>query len=267
MPDGRTGPLSAPLPPVVVTRPAAQAAALAAKIAAIGRTPVLFPLLEIRPLPDPAALRAALATLADRALVAFVSPNAIDACFAHVAAWPTGVPIAVMGEGSRAALTRYGITPANATILSPVRTDRTDSQTLLEALDLPALRDRDVLIVRGEDGRELLADALRAAGARVTQVAAYRRCAPTLDEGARQTLRKLIDGASEWVVTSSEALRILLRLAAENGGGDAVTKIQRQRLLVPHFRILETAQALGFADAALTGSGDDALVAALQSRP
>ncbi|MGN6703704.1 MAG: uroporphyrinogen-III synthase [Burkholderiaceae bacterium] len=259
--------MSALRPPVVVTRPAAQAGALAAKIAAIGRMPVLFPLLEIRPLPDPSALRTALDRLADCALVAFVSPNAIDACFAHVAAWPAGVPIAVMGDGSRAALARHGLTSANTTIVSPARTDRTDSQTLLEVLDLPALRGREVLIVRGEDGRELLADALRKAGARVPPVAAYRRCAPALDDAGRRTLQELIGGTPEWVVTSSEALRILLRLARENGGEEAVTKIQRQRLLVPHFRIRETAQTLGFIDTLLTGPGDDRLVAALQSRP
>ena len=48
--------------------------------------------------------------LHDFALVAFVSPNAIDAAFAHIPdfhdTWPAGVTVAVVGEGSRAALAR-----------------------------------------------------------------------------------------------------------------------------------------------------------------
>jgi uroporphyrinogen-III synthase len=67
---------------VVVTRPRAQADALAQAVAASGRTAVLLPLLEISPVEDAAPLRAALAELDRFALVAFVSPNAIDAAFA-----------------------------------------------------------------------------------------------------------------------------------------------------------------------------------------
>ena len=71
---------------VVITRPRAQAEGLARAVAAIGRTPVVLPLLEIAPLPDTSALRAALAALEGYALVAFVSPNAVDAAFAVLAA-------------------------------------------------------------------------------------------------------------------------------------------------------------------------------------
>ena len=65
--------------PVVITRPRAQCDALAGGVAALGREALLFPLLEIHSLPDNAPLRAALAGLERYALVAFVSPNAIDA--------------------------------------------------------------------------------------------------------------------------------------------------------------------------------------------
>jgi uroporphyrinogen-III synthase len=47
--------------PVVITRPAAQAAPLAQRIAALGHEAVIFPLLDIEPLPDQSALRQALA--------------------------------------------------------------------------------------------------------------------------------------------------------------------------------------------------------------
>jgi uroporphyrinogen-III synthase len=250
--------------PVVVTRPLAQAAAFAERVSALGRVAVLFPLLEILPLENPGPLCVALAELARYDLVAFVSPNAIDAAFAELPDWPCAVPLAIIGEGSRAALARHGVTSANATIFSPRDPNRTDSETLLAALDLNALRGRKVLILRGQTGRELLADALRSAGADVVQVAAYRRVAPELDATGQAMLRHLAGSSNDWVITSSEALHILVNLVERFAGHSAVSDLQRQHLLVPHLRINETAQALGFGNVTLTAAGDEHLLAALQ---
>jgi len=153
--------------PVVITRPLAQATPLAQRISAAGRDAIIFPLLEILPLPDQTRLRTILQRLDRYAMVAFVSPNAIDSAFAVLERWPATLTIAVVGEGSKAALARHGLTPSNASIVSPVDPHRTDSQTLLEALDIASLRDKRVLIVRGETGPELLADSLRGKGIQV----------------------------------------------------------------------------------------------------
>ena len=253
--------------PVVITRPVPQAASLAERVAAMGREVALFPLLDIQPLPDQSALRAALADVSSYALVAFVSPNAIAAACALRRDWPRSVTLAVMGEGSRAALARCGVDASNATIVSPANTERTDSQTLLETLDLDSLRGRKALILRGETGRELLGDALRSAGMEVMQVAAYRRSIPAYDQERRRELARLLACDSLWIITSSEALRGLLDMARALNGNDAVVKLQQKRLLVPHLRIEETARDLGFHSVRLTGSGDEALLAALQSSP
>jgi uroporphyrinogen-III synthase len=250
---------------VVITRPLAQAIPFAQRVAAIGRDVVVFPLLEIHALPDPAALSSELQAMSRYAMVAFVSPNAIDAAFRFLTAWPQGVAIAVVGEGSRAALARHGVTSENATIFSPLDPLRSDSQTLLQALDLGALRGKEVLIVRGETGRELLADELRAAGVRVTAVAAYRRGAPALDDERRIQLGRLLDTPNDWIVTSSEALRNLVAMAEQLGDPYPLIKMQQQRLIVPHARIAETAVTLGLPNVTLTGSGDEQLLAALQS--
>jgi uroporphyrinogen-III synthase len=252
--------------PVVITRPLAQARSLARQVEAIGREAIVFPLLDILPLPDTTRLQSVLARLADYAMVAFVSPNAIDAAFAHVTHWPSQVALAVVGEGSKAALALHGLTPANATIFSPVDRERTDSQTLLEVLDLDALRGRKVLIVRGETGRELLADALREKGVEVEQLAAYRRAAPEFDAARRATLLQLLGASADWIVTSSEALHILLGQVREAAGDAGVVKMQQQALIVPHIRIAETARMLGFGDVTQTGSGDEPVLAALQFR-
>lgn len=253
--------------PVVITRPAAQAAPLAERFAALGIPAIVFPLLDIQPLPDPAPLKAALAQLGDYALVAFVSPNAIDAAFAHIDAWPAEVIAAVVGEGSRQALARHGLTEQTARIAFPLDPHRTDSETLVEVLDLDALRGRKALIIRAETGRELLADRLRSAGVEVVQLAAYRRGAPPLDAPRRAMLLRLLDEANEWVVTSSEALRILQDGVMQVAGAAGWQKMTGKRLIVPHERIAETAAALGFAQVTRTASGDEALIAAIQSRP
>ncbi|MEC5164140.1 uroporphyrinogen-III synthase [Janthinobacterium sp. CG_23.3] len=260
---------------VVITRPLAQAGALAARVAALGRPVELLPLLEIHPLADSAPLALALAGLGDYAMVAFVSPNAIDAAFAHIARWPAGVTLAVLGEGSRAALAAHGVTPACADIVSPFDTAHSDSEHLLQSLDLARLRGRRVLIVRGESGRELIAAGLRQAGADVSVVAAYRRSVPALTAALAATLRRLLARGNDWVITSSEALRGLVGLleALERADGGAaaadgaVAKMKQQHVIVPHARIAQTASELGFTRITLTGSGDERVLAALQSRP
>jgi uroporphyrinogen-III synthase len=253
-------------PPVVVTRPRAQAISLAQRVAEFGREAIVFPLLDIQPLSDQTRLSAVLRDVERYAMVAFVSPNAIDAAFAIRREWPEQVAIAVVGEGSRAALAQYGITSANATIISPTNRMRTDSQTLLEVLDVAALAGKRVLIVRGETGRELLADALLANGIEVEKVAAYRRIAPVLDDAGKAQLRNLLERGADWVITSSEALRILMQMVEEVASDDGVAKMQQQNIIVPHVRIAETAQSLGFAHVVQTGSGDEHILAALQFR-
>jgi uroporphyrinogen-III synthase len=251
---------------VIITRPLAQAAGLARRVNAAGREAVIFPLLDIAPLQDQSALHAALATLEQYALVAFVSPNAIAAAFAVRPDWPLNVPLAVMGEGSRAALAALGVTDANARIIRPGDVRRTDSQTLLAELDLAALKGRQVLILRGESGRELLAEGLRAAGVQVTQVAAYRRSAPVFDAACAAQLQALLATDNDWLITSSEALLYLLHMVEQLAGEKGLLQMRQQNIIVPHIRIAETAKKLGFHDLTLTGSGDEQLLAALQSQ-
>ncbi|PXX46611.1 uroporphyrinogen-III synthase [Undibacterium pigrum] len=251
---------------VVLTRPWAQAQDFARQVQAMGRAVAHFPLLEIEALEDNTALIEQLGRLQDYALIAFVSPNAIDAFFRHLTSLPPELTFAVMGEGSRTKLAEYGVNDQTATVLRPRNVRKTDSETLLAELDLDALRGQKVLIVRGESGRELLADALRAHGIEVVQVAAYRRVKPTLNDENEKHLAQLLENQNDWIITSSEALRNLCDYVAGLNLIDGVAKMQRQHLLVPHSRIEETAKSLGFLSITLTASGDEQLLVALQSR-
>ena len=251
--------------PVVITRPLAQARLFADQLAAIGRVPVIFPLLEIAPLADSSELQSVLGRLDAYAMAVFVSPNAIDAAFSFIPAWPQAVAIGIVGEGSRLALQRHGADRDNAVIHAPGNNERMDSDELFRVLDIASLRGKRVLIVRGQAGRDFLTEMLRAEHVEVEHVTAYQRLRPQMDAAKSAQLRALIDAGSTWIVTSSEALRNLRQITAEALDDQCVVKLQRSKIIVSHQRIAETAQSLAFSNVTMSGSGDERLIAALQS--
>ena len=163
-------------------------------------------------------------------------------------------------------------TQSNASITSPGEHARSDSEHLLLALDLPALRGKRVLIVRGDGGRDFPGRRL-ARGRRPVSTSLPPTGAPcqALTPALRATLEQLLQHNNDWVITSSEALRGLLSLLAEMDAERRetafVVKMKQQHLIVPHARIAQSAAELGFAHVTLTGSGDAGVLAALQSRP
>jgi uroporphyrinogen III methyltransferase/synthase len=283
---------------VVITRPAGHAAELAAALGAQGLASFEFPLIEIAPVADAAPLLAALAALERYALVIFVSPNAVDQALARrTEAWPAAVPIGVVGPGSLKALARHGIAAPQYRLVFPGAasaavgengdgddsgaagsdaaesaddTLRYDSEALLAEIKLmrgllPATGAR-VLLVRGDGGREFLADGLRALGAEVAVVAAYRRLLPepTPDQW-RRVHALLADAAHVWLLTSSEGVRNLEELAREHLNPAEIAALKRAPLVAPHARIAETARALGFVSITVSGAGDAKVVRALLS--
>ena len=257
-------------PIIIITRAVTQTNRLVDRLLEAQRQVVLFPCMEIEALSDYQALDAVLVRLHEFALVAFVSPNAIAATMQRLQqleyTWPKKLAMAVMGQGSKEALLGLGFDEMTYNIIQPLNQDRTDSETLLEVLDLAFLRAQKVLIIRGETGRELLADALRANGVEVQQIAAYRRCVPTFSAEKQREFVHLLELGGDWVVTSSEILQTILNWAASAGGLACVAKMQQQHLLVPHRRIAENARLLGFQSLTLASSGDEHMFVALQSR-
>lgn len=258
---------------IVITRPWDQARNL---VQAIQRQyPALpvhsLPLFEIAALQDQRELQQYQLTIAGYDLLSFVSPNAIDAWFAswqsHLGAaqLPSELAISVMGEGSRLKLLQWQSVLKDNTVFAPSNPRQTDSETLLHDLQQLNWQGKRVLIVRGDSGRELLAQGLQALGARVDTVVAYQRLKPVWDASRKQRLRDLLQHDHLWVITSSEALRNLHQGLALLQIPDLVAKLQKQRIIMPHSRILETAQTLGFSNTRLTASGDAALLQALVS--
>ncbi|MDE2431208.1 MAG: uroporphyrinogen-III synthase, partial [Burkholderiales bacterium] len=186
------------LPQIVVTRPIEQAREFVKLAPALAGRTEIFSLLEIHPLENRSCVTEMVARLNEFSLVVFVSPNAINAFLRSVHHWPMAIPIAVMGEGSRKALVANSIFETNAKIFSPRNLLKTDSETLLLELDLTQLSGKKVLIIRGETGRELLADALRSHDIEVVTLPVYRRSAPVFDTFRQQKLRILLQQRNLW---------------------------------------------------------------------
>ena len=250
---------------VIITRPLAQALEFAEKMRPLNAEAIIFPLIDIHALDDQTELQQKICELSQYSLVVFISPNAIDAFMPHVGVWPSQLPIAVMGEGSKRALGKFGLTNLTAKIISPANELKTDSETLLEVLDLASLADKRVLVVRGDRGREFLSDTLQKAGAKVQLLTAYRRSAPDLNCRKQEQLTSLLASENVWIITSSEALRTLMGWVERLNSNDFVAKMQHQVIIVPHARIAETAQRMGFHFITLTASGDESVLVALQS--
>nr|WP_306669774.1 uroporphyrinogen-III synthase [Allopusillimonas soli] len=90
------------------------------------------------------------------------------------AAWPPDTLAATVGQASARILYDSAVVPGSA-IIHPAADQSADSEHLWQQL-LPRMdRIRRVLIVRGESGREWLADRLEQAGASVDKLALYRR--------------------------------------------------------------------------------------------
>lgn len=236
---------------IIVTRPRDQAAQLARGIEQAGGNAILFPLLEISPVSDSKPLDELVARLGEFDLAIFISPNAVQYGIAAIRAageLPPKLKIATVGQGSANALRELGI--ANA--IAP--TERFDSETLLALPELQNVRDWSVAIFRGNGGRELLGDTLKARGAAVEYATCYRRSKP------QQDINLLLDSnADALTVTSSEALAYLWEMLDES----TRMRFADMPLFVPHERIAAAARNLGWRNVVTTAGGDEGLLAGL----
>ncbi|KIG04136.1 fused uroporphyrinogen-III synthase HemD/membrane protein HemX [Caballeronia concitans] len=262
---------------VVITRPGGQSSGLIARLTRAGFDAFEFPLIDIAPVSDDALLRAALDELygPERyALVVFVSPNAVDHAFGRLfAPWPADVPVAAVGPGSVAALARQGVSAPGHRVISPSAEHadpRFDSEALYTAIEshfgANGLEGKRVLIVRGDGGREWLAERLAEAGARVEKAAAYRRLLPEPSMQKWERIHTLLAGAPHaWLLTSSEGVRNLDELAREHLTADEIVRIKRAPVVCPHPRIAEAARQAGFDRITVSGAGDERIVQSLET--
>lgn len=189
---------------VVVTRPGEDGVRLAGRLAAAGAEPILVPAIAIE-FTDPPELDAALARLAAFDWVVFTSRNGVEAVFRRTERL-AGPRIAAIGPATAAALAARGA-PADLMPAEYV------AEAVLEALGhVAGLR---ILLPRADIARRALADGLRAGGAHVTEVAAYRT-------RAAQTPRPDLSGTDAVTFTSSSTVRGFLAGGPVPGGAKVV---------------------------------------------
>jgi uroporphyrinogen-III synthase len=247
---------------VLVTRPAAQAQDWLQRLRAAGIEAESLPLIGIAPAGDGAALAAAWRTLPQRALAMFVSPNAVAHFFAARpagAAWHAATMAAAPGPATAQALRAAGV-PAAQVVEPAADAPQFDSEALWQRLATRDWRGRQALFVRGDGGRDWLAERLREAGAQVEQMSAYRRGVPSLDADARRVLQAAIAAPREhlWWFSSAQAIDHLAALAP--AGSDW----REARALATHPRIAERARQLGFGAVESCSAAADAVLAAIR---
>ncbi|MDV6316549.1 uroporphyrinogen-III synthase [Idiomarina sp. HP20-50] len=179
--------------------------------------------------------------------IVIVSRNA-----AHYAAKAgfTGIPSRyyAVGPGTASFAARHLNTPVSCPAFMH------QSEGLLELSELQKLHDQNWLIIRGEGGRELLADALRARGASVDYWEVYRRKQLTMNNP--ELIQQWIKSVGTIVVTSAEQLGYFLSSMPHS----AQTWLDNCQWIVPSHR-LKGLIPFGQSDnIKVTGSAADAIL-------
>ena len=237
------GPLAARR--VLVTRPREQALALADLIREAGGEAILFPAIEIAPVADSRRFHTITSRLEQFDLAIFVSPTAVQKALGLLEGrrWPERLRIAAIGAGSRRELERKGF----ASVIHPQ--GEADSEALLALPELADVAGRNIVVFRGEGGRELLGDTLSARGARVEYAECYARVRPAVSADKPAWAHSALDAVT---VSSSEGLANM----------DAMLRAWRRDwlrespLFVPHSRVAAEATRLGAREAIVAGPGD-----------
>ena len=232
---------------VIVTRPAAQATSWVQSLEQHGVSAAALPLMDIAPALDASAVTDAWQRLPKAHLAMFVSANAVAHFFAMRppgVSWPVHTQAAAPGPGTTRALQEAGVPIAQ--IVEPAADSaQFDSEALWQVLRQHDWQGATVQVVRGDGGRDWLADTLRQHGAQIDFVSAYRRVAPRWDAAAQALLADALARPSDhlWFFSSSEAIDHLTAhlndLALQLPSGASA--------LATHPRIAARAAAAGFA--------------------
>jgi uroporphyrinogen-III synthase len=168
---------------ILITRTRKQASDLAAQLESLGAVSILIPTIEIVPPATYEPLDAALARLDTFDWLIFTSANAVEVfgqrrSLGHT---PTATPkIAVIGPATARAVDAIGLPVA---LLPPSYIAESFAESLI-----PHAQGARMLLIRAEDARDALPDALMKAGADMTIASAYSNRIPPGSVLALQTL-------------------------------------------------------------------------------
>ena len=243
--------------PILVTRPAREAAVWVEQLQTRGLQATALPLIEIGPVADTRTRDACLAQLQSLEVhhydaVMFVSANAVQFFLPPGMAWPQHRPVRAWspGPGTARALLARGV-PPGVLDSPPEQAGQFDSEALWQIVAPQVRPGHRTLVVRGQDGpaspqgqgrghgRDWLARQLQAAGGEVDFVAVYARYAPRWDAPRQALARAAARDGSVWLFSSSQAVQHLQQCLPG-------LHWQAARAVATHPRIADTARAAGF---------------------
>lgn len=208
---------------VVVTRTREQASELVAKLEEYGANCLEYSTINIEPVESYDILDSELERLDEYHWILFTSLNGVKYFFERLYARGMdardlkGPDVAVVGKSTADLLLTYGL---NADLIPSVFTGEGLAESLLDQ----GVEGRNILIPRALQGREILPETLRGAGAQVTIAPVYQNVPP---KGRKEALRaELEDGDVDMLTfTSSSTVRNFLTMV------DAESQEELQRLL------------------------------------
>lgn len=246
---------------VLLTRPAEESAALASELASAGVFSTSLPLLAIQPLAVTLAQRAVITALDRYCAVIVVSKPAARLGLALVSQYGPQAPAQKwfsVGAATAQILADYGLD-----VSYPQCGDDSEALLAMPAFTQSVACDQPkVLIMRGEGGREMLADRLRSLGAQVDYLELYRRELPSYPP---HTLcqRVKVERLNALVVSSGQGFEHLRQMA-----GDSWPMLGCLPLFVPSPRVAELARSAGAQHVVdCRGASAAALLAALREYP
>ncbi len=185
-----------------ITRPEGQADPQIERCLQWGAEPVMMPLIEIRPVVDPAPIDSALEQLSSYDWLLFTSINGVESFLGQL--WESGRDARAL---SHVRIACIGPSTAKALEFHHLRADVVPSTYRAESL-AEELRQQipgqNVLWVRANRGRDLLSDELRGAGANVQELIAYQNL--DVDHLSDDVLERITSGRLHWIGLSSPSI-------------------------------------------------------------
>jgi uroporphyrinogen-III synthase len=214
---------------ILVTRPFRQAAGLVELIEQQGGDAIVFPVIEIAA--NYVKEWSEWHPLQTNWLV-FVSRNAVEHFLqGSPQTLPAHIKLAATGEGTAQTMRENRLTVDLQPELS------NGSEGLLQLPEWQQMDQQHVVIVRGDGGRELMAETLRARGAKISYLEVYRRQLPTVSADLQQQAC-----SADWLTaTSANGVTNLLSLLSTN-----CPEILQKPLVVVSERIKAFAIEKGF---------------------
>lgn len=245
---------------VLVTRPVESSKNLVRLIRANGGAPFECPVIKIDLMTGQPAMHAAISDLGGVGLAVFVSVHAVRSFAAALAQDSLEIPpqlkIAAIGPATAAQLASCGYR------IDYVPEAISNSESLIETLIKNDYRAHNVVIFRGQSGRETLSSYLRNIGAKVTEVESYRRT--TIPEPVGPVLEQWADYPRRLLtLTSVDIMQRLLNKTPKK----FQHHVYQSDVAVLSKRIAESCRKSGFSGViqVADSSDDHGLVNALNS--